>query len=143
MMPCRPSIRACAMLPTMSSSVHPPVERQRVVERLDAGGLGLGEARGVEGGPVERLRHQPSAAFSSPSSASRTVWPAARRIIRSVAPAPSRSCELRLVDHRHAGHLDEPDRRRVVEQVALAVGRQRLVVERVLGLPPDDVRTCP
>src|SRR4029079_13500830 len=39
---------------------------------------------------------------------------------------------------RQPEDLDEPDRRRVVERIALVVRGERLVVQRHRGAPPDD-----
>src|SRR5689334_2550700 len=83
--------------------VEAPVERQRIVERLDALSGGLGEAAGVEWCLRFRRRHQLDALGSTGSlmascepdvGVSSAGWPAARRIIRSAEPASSSNCEV-------------------------------------------------
>ena len=54
--------------------------------------------------------------------------------------AADRPVAGRLDPQRQPEDLDEPDRRGVVERVALVVRRQALVVERQRRAPPDDDR---
>ena len=62
-----------------------------------------------------------------------------------IGPGPGRAVVLAdgavaggLDPQRQPEDLDEPDRRRVVERVALVVRRQALVVQRQRGAPTDD-----
>ena len=70
-----------------------------------------------------------------------------QRVEQRIGPRPGRAVVAadrtvagRLDPQRQPEDLDEPDRRGVVERVALVVRRQALVVERQRRAPPDDDR---